>query len=90
MKNPYTVLEITQNATKVDIVKAQIKALRGKRYSAREIAMAQKELHSPARRLAVDFTYPILNDNKDFQPITTITKSKEIDLNKLNVDKYNS
>ena len=90
MKNPYTVLEITQNATKVDIVKAQIKALRGTRYSAREIAMAQNGLHSPARRLAVDFTYPILNDNKDFQPITTITKSKEIDLNKLNVDKYNS
>ena len=44
MNNPYIILGIPQNASKVDIVKAQVKALRDKKYSAREIAAAQKEL----------------------------------------------
>ncbi|MBW4765885.1 hypothetical protein KZO74_13010 [Prevotella salivae] len=90
MNNPYTVLGINQNATKIEIVKAQIKALRLKKYDAREIAAAQKELHSPARRLAVDFTYPILDGIDNFEPITTPTKSRDIDINKLNPGKYNS
>lgn len=90
MNNPYTVLGINQNATKVEIVKAQVKALRLKKYDAREVAAAQKELHSPARRLAVDFTYPILEGIDNFEQITTPTKSRDIDINKLNPDKYNS
>lgn len=90
MNNPYTVLGINQNATKVEIVKAQVKALRLKKYDAREVAVAQKELHSPARRLAVDFTYPILDGIDNFEPITTPTKSRDIDTNKLNPGKYNS
>ena len=90
MNNPYTVLGINQNATKIEIVKAQIKALRLKKYDAREIAAAQKELHSPARRLAVDFTYPILDGIDNFEPITTPTKSRDIDINKLTPGKYNS
>lgn len=90
MNNPYTVLGINQNATKIEIVKAQIKALRLKKYDAREIAAAQKELHSPARRLAVDFTYPILDGIDNFEPITIPTKSRDIDINKLNPGKYNS
>lgn len=90
MNNPYTVLGINQNATKVEIVKAQVKALRLKKYDAREIAVAQKELHSPARRLAVDFTYPILEGKDNFEQITTTTKSKNIDINKFDYDKYNS
>ena len=90
MNNPYTVLGINQNATQIEIVKAQIKALRLKKYDAREIAAAQKELHSPARRLAVDFTYPILDGIDNFEPITTPTKSRDIDINKLNPGKYNS
>lgn len=90
MKNPYMVLGINQNATKIEIVKAQVKALRLKRFDAKEIAAAQKELHSPARRLAVDFTYPILEGMDRFAQITTSTKSKEIDLSKLNIYKYKS
>lgn len=90
MNNPYTVLGIGQNATKVEIVKAQVKALRLKKFDAREIAIAQKELHSPIRRLAVDFTYPILEGLDGFTPITTSTKSKDIDINNINPDKYNS
>ena len=90
MKNPYIVLGIDQNASKVEIVKAQVKALRLRKYDAKEIAAAQKELHNPARRLAVDFTYPVLDGIDGFDPITSSTKSKDIDINKLNVDKYNS
>ncbi len=88
MKNPYIVLGINQNASKVEIVKAQVKKLR--KFDAKEIAAAQKELHNPARRLAVDFTYPIIDGIDGFEPITSSTRSKEIDINKLNVDKYNS
>ena len=40
--------------------------------------------------LVVDFTYPILEGIDDFEPITTTTKSRDIDINKLNSDKYNS
>lgn len=90
MKNPYIILGINQNASKVEIVKAQVKALRLKKYDAKDIASAQKELHNPARRLAVDFTYPILEGIDGFEPITSSTKSKEIDINLLNADKYNS
>lgn len=89
MNNPYIVLGISQDATKVDIVKAQVKALRLKN-SPREVAAAQKELHSPARRLAVDFTYPVFKGLDNFAPISTTTKSKEVDLDTLNLDKYKS
>ena len=41
MKNPYIVLGINQNASKVEIVKAQVKALRLRKYDAKEIAAAQ-------------------------------------------------
>lgn len=85
MNNPYIVLGISQDATKVDIVKAQVKALRLKKNSPREVAAAQKELHSPARRLAVDFTYPVFKGLE-----STTTKSKEVDLDTLNLDKYKS
>lgn len=90
MKNPYIVLGINQNASKVEIVKAQIKALSLKKFTAKEIASAQKELHNPARRLAVDFIYPILKNIDSFEPIVSSTKSMEVDINKLNKDKYNS
>lgn len=90
MKNPYTVLGINQDANKVDIVKAQVKALRLKKFDAKEIASAQMELRNPARRLAVDFTFPILDNVGEFEAIASSIKSKEIDINKLNSDKYNS
>ena len=90
MNNPYIVLGISQDATKVDIVKAQVKALRLKKFSLREVAAAQKELHSPARRLAVDFTYPVFKGLDNFAPISTTTKSKKVDLDTLNLDKYKS
>jgi hypothetical protein len=90
MENPYVILGIPQDASKIEIVKAQVKALRSKKYTPKEIASAQKELHNPARRLAVDFTYPVFPDLSGIQLIDTTTKVKHVDLNALDLDKYDS
>lgn len=90
MKNPYIVLGISQDASKVDIVKAQVKALRLKKFNPKEIASAQMELRNPARRLAVDFTFPVSENKNEFDTISSSIKSNDIDINKLNADKYKS
>jgi len=90
MKNPYDILGVPQNATKVQIVRAQVKALREKKHDAREIASAQKELSNPARRLAVDFTFPILPEKKVVKELVATVKSKEMNIDNFNPNKYNS
>lgn len=90
MENPYVILGISQDASKVEIVKAQVKALRSKRYTPKEIASAQKDLHNPARRLAVDFTYPVFPDLGGIQVIDTTTKVENVNLTAINLDKYDS
>lgn len=90
MENPYVILGIPQDASKIEIVKAQVKALRSKKYTSKEIASAQKELHNPARRLAVDFTYPVFPDLSGIQLIDTTTKVEHVDLKALDLDKYDS
>ena len=45
--NPYEILNIDAGAEKRDIVQAAALALRQRRYSAREVAMAQRELLDP-------------------------------------------
>lgn len=90
MKNPYDILGVPQNATKVQIVKAQVKALREKKHDAREIASAQKELSNPARRLAVDFTFPILPEARAINKLEATVKSKEMDINDFDPNKYNT
>lgn len=90
MKNPYDILGVPQNATKVQIVKAQVKALREKKHDARDIASAQKELSNPARRLAVDFTFPILQEVREIKTLEASVKSKEMNINDFNPNKYNS
>ena len=89
MKNPYKVLGLQQNASNSDIVKAQIKALKTKKYSMKEITEAQATLRKPAQRLAADFTFPIL-DEESIMPLATSIKSQEIDLESLDLNKYNS
>lgn len=89
MKNPYKVLGLRQNANNSDIVKSQIKALKSKKYSMKEITEAQATLRKPAQRLAADFTFPILDEEK-VMPLVSSTKSKDIDLESLDLNKYNS
>ena len=89
MKNPYKILGLKQDASNSDIVKSQIKALKSKKYSPKEITEAQTMLRKPATRLAADFTFPILNEEK-IMPLTSSIKSKDVDFSSLDLNKYNS
>ena len=48
MKNPYKVLGLKQDASNSDIVKSQIKALKSKKYTMKEITEAQATLRKPS------------------------------------------
>lgn len=89
MKNPYKVLNLSQNANNSEIVRAMAPALRARKYSQREITEAQTTLRKPASRLAADFTFPILDRGK-IQLLTTAIKSKPVDLDSIDENKYNS
>ncbi|MFH1077363.1 MAG: hypothetical protein V1753_11145 [Pseudomonadota bacterium] len=53
--NPYKILDIDRNPTKHDIVIATARALREKKYTSREIALAQKELMNPISKTVNEF-----------------------------------
>jgi hypothetical protein len=62
MKNPYEILGVSQDATGPEIImglkKAQLENLKTKRYQLADLQAAQRQLQSPAKRLAADFLYP--------------------------------
>lgn len=89
MKNPYKVLGLKQDANNSDIVKAQITALKSKKYSMKEITEAQATLRKPAQRLAADFTFPILDEERII-PLASSIKSDDVNLEALDLNKYNS
>ena len=89
MTNPYTILDLPQNADEAQIARSQIRALRKKKYTLKEIAGAQTALRKPATRLAADFTFPIM-DSVEVGQIQLSTKADDIDLSSLNPDKYDS
>ena len=53
--NPYKILNVDRNADKKEILRAAAVALRERQFSAREIALAQKELLDPSTRSVHDF-----------------------------------
>jgi len=89
MKNAYKILGVAQNANTIDIVKGQVNAMRTGKYSSTEIAIAKKQLSTPSQRLAVDFTYPIV-EKPFIQEIITAIQFVEIDINKIDLDAFNS
>ena len=89
MKNPYKILGLDQDASASDIVKSQIKALKSKKHTMKEITEAQTILRKPAQRLAADFTFPILDEEKVI-PLSSTIKSKDMDLESIDLNKYNS
>ena len=88
MKNPYTILGVSQDATNQEIMRAVAVAMRNRIYSTREIAEARAILSKPASRLAADFTFPIFR--KNITPIEPTLKSTGLTVDKLNIDKYDS
>lgn len=57
--NPYRVLNINHDAAPRDIVQAAAMALREKKYSARDVAEARKQLMDPKVRLVLDFVHSV-------------------------------
>lgn len=90
MKNPYIILEVNQDATKGEIMKAQMIAMKKKVYSLQEIQVATRQLLDPAKRLAADFMFPVKIKAKRIMPIQSNLAYKEINLNALNENAFNS
>jgi hypothetical protein len=94
MKNPYEILKVSQNATKQEIAKALIVAqkenIKNKLYKPQELMLAQKQLLSPAKRLAADFMFPSKFRTKRPSKLTVIYDSRNIDLENINPNAFNS
>lgn len=89
MKNAYKILGISQNANSVEIVKGQVLAMKEGKYSPTEIANAKKQLSTPTDRLAVDFTFPVV-ENQDIPILTSQITSKEIDLKTIDFNVFDT
>jgi DnaJ-class molecular chaperone len=90
MKNPYTILGVSQEAEKSEIMKAQMLAMKEKKYSLQEIQIAAKQLLDPAKRLAADFMFPAKIKAKRIQIIQTTLEYQNINVNALNEDAFDS
>lgn len=90
MNNPYHILNISQDADKKDIMKAQMLAMKEKKYTLQEIAVAAKQLLDPAKRLAADFMFPVKIKAKRLQKIIIDIKVQDIDVNKLDENSFDS
>lgn len=90
MKNPYTILEVSQDADKTEIMKAQMFAMKKKQFPLQEIAVAAKQLLDPAKRLAADFMFPAKIKAKRIQSIQNTLSYREINVNALNENAFDS
>lgn len=90
MNNPYTVLEVSQDATNQKIIRAVAVAMRSRKYSTREIAEARAILSKPSSRLAADITFPIFPKQKTISTIEPTVKASGLTVDQLNPNKYNS
>jgi hypothetical protein len=90
MKNPYIILGVSQDAEKVEIIKAQILAMKDKKNSLQEIAIAAKQLLDPAKRLAADFMFPAKIKARRIQIIQSNLNYQEINLNALEDNAFDS
>lgn len=90
MKNPYTILEVSQDADKAEIMKSQMFAMKKKEYPLQEIAIAAKQLLDPAKRLAADFMFPSQIRVKRIQTVQSSLSYKEINIKTLNENAFDS
>lgn len=90
MKNPYTILGVSQDAEKAEIMKAQMTAMKKKEYPLQEIAVAARQLLDPAKRLAADFMFPARMKARRIQIIQSNLEFQEINVNALNEDAFDS
>ncbi len=90
MKNPYQILNVGQDADKKEIQKAQMLAMKEKKYSMQEIAVASKQLLDPAKRLAADFMYPAKIKSRRPQKIEVVIPIEEINITDIDDNAFDS
>lgn len=90
MSNPYQILNVSQNADKKEIMKAQMLAMKEKKYSLQEIALAAKQLLDPAKRLAADFMFPSKIKAKRPQKLSVEVPEEKITLNDIDENAFDS
>lgn len=90
MENPYHILNVDQNASKKEILKAQMEAMKVKKYSLQEIGLATRQLLDPAKRLAADFMLPSKLKAKRPQRITVEFQDPPFDLKEINENAFDS
>lgn len=94
MKNPYKILNLSQNATKQDIMRALPLAVqanaKSKAFTNPEIMTAHKHLLSPAKRLAADFMFPAKYKTKRPTKLETTISVQNISIASLSADALDS
>jgi DnaJ-class molecular chaperone len=90
MNNPYQILQVNQDADKKEIMKAQIIAMKDRKYSLQEIQIAVRQLLDPAKRLAADFMFPSKIKAKRPQKISIDIQVEKIDLNDIEENAFDS
>lgn len=92
MNNPYIILGLEKNldAGKKEIMKAQMIAMKEKKYSLQEIATAARQLLDPAKRLAADFMYPSKLKARRPQKINVDLEIIELSVNDINENAFDS
>ena len=90
MRNPYEILKVSQDADKGEIMKAQMLAMKEKKFSLQEIAVAVRQLLDPSKRLAADYMFPTKIKSKRIQKITVEIPVEKIDLNDIDENTFDS
>jgi hypothetical protein len=90
MKNPYRILNVSQDADKKTIMVAQMLAMRENKYSLQEIHIAVNQLLIPAKRLAANFMFPAKIKAKRPQKISIDFQIEKLDINDINENAFNS
>lgn len=90
MKNPYNILNVSQDADRNDIKKAQMIAMKEKKFSLPEIHAASRQLLDPAKRLAADFMFPAKIKAKRPQKIIIDFVVSDIDIQNIDKNSFDS
>jgi len=90
MNNPYKVLEVSQNATKKEIIKGTMIAMKKRKYALQEIQLAGKQLLNPSKRLIADFMYPSRIKAKRPKVVKINVTPKNINIEDIPVDAFDS
>lgn len=86
MNNPYVILGIRQDATKLEIKKATLLSMKERKYTIKEIQTAASMLSHPSKRLAADFLFPGKLKSKRPKKISIKNEFEPLNLKDISVD----